>query len=184
MPVRLTLRPAPDEMFTIHPARAAFIAGMTARVRGVIRRSRSAGSMLSESSSTSAKRISSPSATSRHSRSGPNRSLADYVSRAGDHLGAFAVTAGLGADDLAARYEAEQDDYRSIMVKALADRLAEAFAEHLHEVARREWYEQGPRLRNADLIVTGRGEAQGAISRLWSRLYPLIRESPCPVLSV
>jgi 5-methyltetrahydrofolate--homocysteine methyltransferase len=88
-----------------------------------------------------------------HGDDRPNRSLADYVSRAGDHLGAFAVTAGLGADDLAARYEAEHDDYRSIMVKALADRLAEAFAEHLHEVARREWYEQGPRLRSADLIA-------------------------------
>jgi 5-methyltetrahydrofolate--homocysteine methyltransferase len=64
----------------------------------------------------------------------------------GDFLGAFAVTAGIGADELAARYEAEHDDYRAIMVKALADRLAEAFAEYLHEVARREWYETGPRL--------------------------------------
>jgi 5-methyltetrahydrofolate--homocysteine methyltransferase len=88
-----------------------------------------------------------------HGDDRPNRSLADYVSRSGDHLGAFAVTAGLGAGDLAARYDAEHDDYRSIMVKALADRLAEAFAEHLHEVARREWYERGPRLRNADLIA-------------------------------
>jgi 5-methyltetrahydrofolate--homocysteine methyltransferase len=88
-----------------------------------------------------------------HGDDRPNRSLADYVSRAGDHLGAFAVTAGLGADQLAARYEAENDDYRSIMVKALADRLAEAFAEHLHEVARREWYELGPRSRRADLIA-------------------------------
>jgi 5-methyltetrahydrofolate--homocysteine methyltransferase len=76
----------------------------------------------------------------------PNRSLADYVAPAGDHLGAFAVTAGIGADELAARYAAENDDYRSIMVKALADRLAEAFAEYLHEVARREWYETGPRV--------------------------------------
>jgi len=82
-----------------------------------------------------------------------NRSLADYVARAGDHLGAFAVTAGLGADELAARYEEERDDYRAIMVRALADRLAEAFAEHLHEVARREWYEHGPRLRSEDLIA-------------------------------
>jgi 5-methyltetrahydrofolate--homocysteine methyltransferase len=76
----------------------------------------------------------------------PNRSLADYVAVDGDFLGAFAVTAGIGADELAARYEAEHDDYRAIMVKALADRLAEAFAEYLHEVARREWYETGPRL--------------------------------------
>src|SRR5439155_15804830 len=61
----------------------------------------------------------------------PNRCLADYVAPAGDALGAFAV--GIhGADELAARYEAEHDDYRAIMVKALADRLAEAFAEWLH----------------------------------------------------
>jgi 5-methyltetrahydrofolate--homocysteine methyltransferase len=81
----------------------------------------------------------------------PNRSLADYISPAGDHIGAFAVTAGLGAGELAARFEAELDDYRSIMVKALADRLAEAFAEYLHEVARREWYETGPQLSKEDL---------------------------------
>jgi 5-methyltetrahydrofolate--homocysteine methyltransferase len=81
----------------------------------------------------------------------PNRSLADYVSPARDHIGAFAVTAGIGADVLAARFEAELDDYRSIMVKAIADRLAEAFAEYLHEVARREWYESGPQLSREDL---------------------------------
>jgi 5-methyltetrahydrofolate--homocysteine methyltransferase len=82
----------------------------------------------------------------------PNRSLADYVAEAGDHLGAFAVTAGLGLDELVARFEAEHDDYRAIMAKALADRLAEAFAEYLHEVARREWYETGERLSNEHLI--------------------------------
>ena len=70
----------------------------------------------------------------------PNRSLADYVAPADDHIGAFAV--GIhGADELAARYEAEHDDYRAIMAKALADRLAEAFAEWLHLAARRDWYE-------------------------------------------
>ena len=79
--------------------------------------------------------------------------LADYVAPAGDHIGAFAVTAGIGADELTARFEAEHDDYRSIMVKALADRLAEAFAEYLHEVARREWYETGPQLSKEDLIA-------------------------------
>ncbi len=71
------------------------------------------------------------------------RSLADYVaptdSGRADYLGAFAVTAGLGAEELAARFEAEQDPYNAIMVKALADRLAEAFAELLHERARRDW---------------------------------------------
>jgi 5-methyltetrahydrofolate--homocysteine methyltransferase len=81
----------------------------------------------------------------------PNRSLADYISPARDHIGAFAVTAGIGANELAAGFEAELDDYRSIMVKAIADRLAEAFAEHLHEVARREWYETGPQLSKEDL---------------------------------
>jgi 5-methyltetrahydrofolate--homocysteine methyltransferase len=83
----------------------------------------------------------------------PNRCLADYVASEGDHLGAFAVTAGLGADELAARFAAEHDDYHAIMVKALADRLAEAFAEYLHELARRAWYEAGPKLPNAQLIA-------------------------------
>jgi 5-methyltetrahydrofolate--homocysteine methyltransferase len=82
----------------------------------------------------------------------PNRSLADYVAPAGDHIGAFAVTAGHGLDELCARFEAEHDDYRSIIAKALADRFAEAFAEYLHEVARREWYETGARLTPEQLI--------------------------------
>src|SRR4051794_5011927 len=83
----------------------------------------------------------------------PNRSLADYLAPEGDHLGAFAVTAGLGADELAASFAAEHDDYSAIMVKALADRLAEAFAEHVHEVARRAWYETGPRIPTEQLIA-------------------------------
>jgi 5-methyltetrahydrofolate--homocysteine methyltransferase len=83
----------------------------------------------------------------------PNRCLADYLSPDGDHLGAFAVTAGIGAEELAARFAAEHDDYHAIMVKALADRLAEAFAEYLHEVARRAWYETGPKLPNEQLIA-------------------------------
>jgi 5-methyltetrahydrofolate--homocysteine methyltransferase len=83
----------------------------------------------------------------------PNRSLADYVAPDLDHIGAFAVTAGIGADELAARFAAEHDDYHAIMVKALADRLAEAFAEHLHEVARRAWYETGPKLPSEQLIA-------------------------------
>jgi 5-methyltetrahydrofolate--homocysteine methyltransferase len=75
----------------------------------------------------------------------PNRCLADYVApgadnSAGDHVGGFAVAIH-GADVLAKRYEADGDDYRSIMVKALADRLAEAFAEHAHLRARRDWFE-------------------------------------------
>jgi 5-methyltetrahydrofolate--homocysteine methyltransferase len=83
----------------------------------------------------------------------PNRCLADYVASAGDHIGAFAVTAGIGLEELTAGYEAEHDDYRSIIAKALADRLAEAFAEYLHEVARREWYEHGVKLPNDQLIA-------------------------------
>jgi 5-methyltetrahydrofolate--homocysteine methyltransferase len=83
----------------------------------------------------------------------PNRSLADYVAPDGDHIGAFAVTTGLGAEELAADFAAEHDDYHAIMVKALADRLAEAFAEYLHEVARRAWYETGPKVPNEQLIA-------------------------------
>src|SRR5918995_1422229 len=82
----------------------------------------------------------------------PNRSLADVVAPSGDHVGAFAVAVH-GADELAARYESEHDDYNAIMVKALADRLAEAFAEYLHGVARREWYETGERLSSEELIA-------------------------------
>ncbi len=75
----------------------------------------------------------------------PNLSLADFIAPHGDHLGAFAVTAGLGADALAKRFEREQDDYSSIIVKALADRFAEAFAAYLHERARIEWGIDQPR---------------------------------------
>ncbi|MCO6007729.1 methionine synthase [Actinoallomurus purpureus] len=70
----------------------------------------------------------------------PNRSLADYLAPSGDHIGGFAVAVH-GAEELAATYEAAGDDYRSIMVKAIADRLAEAFAEYIHLRARREWFE-------------------------------------------
>jgi 5-methyltetrahydrofolate--homocysteine methyltransferase len=74
------------------------------------------------------------------------------VSADGDHLGAFAVAIH-GADELAAGFEAEHDDYRAIMAKALADRLAEAFAEYLHEQARREWYEPDERLSSEELAA-------------------------------
>jgi 5-methyltetrahydrofolate--homocysteine methyltransferase len=91
-----------------------------------------------------------------HGDDRPSRSLADFLAPAEtglrDHLGAFACTAGIGADALAARFEAEHDDYSAIMVKALADRLAEATAEWLHEVVRREWYETGPRMSPEELV--------------------------------
>jgi len=71
-------------------------------------------------------------------------SLADFIAPKDndvkDYIGGFAVTTGIGADELAEQYEAKQDDYNAIMVKALADRLAEAFAEHLHERVRREYW--------------------------------------------
>jgi 5-methyltetrahydrofolate--homocysteine methyltransferase len=87
----------------------------------------------------------------------PNRSLADFIapraSGVPDYLGFFAVSAGLGADALVAQFEQDHDDYNAIMVKALADRLAEAFAEHLHAQARRDWgYGAGERFTNDDLI--------------------------------
>ena len=85
-------------------------------------------------------------------------SLADYIApketELTDYIGAFAVTTGIGADELAAQYETAHDDYNAIMVKALADRLAEAFAEHLHERVRREhWgYAADETLDNEALI--------------------------------
>ena len=86
----------------------------------------------------------------------PNRSLADFIAPAEtglpDHIGAFAVTGGVGTDELVKRYEAELDDYRAIMVKALADRLAEAFAEYLHEQTRIAWGYQAERQRPEELV--------------------------------
>ncbi len=88
----------------------------------------------------------------------PNLSLADYVAPKdtglNDYVGGFAVNAGIGADELAKSYEDAGDDYNSIMVKALADRLAEAFAEHLHERTRKEFwgYAADEALENEALI--------------------------------
>ena len=86
-----------------------------------------------------------------------NQALADFIAPKGsglrDHLGAFAVTTGHGVDELCARFEKEHDDYSAIMTKALADRLAEAFAEFLHKRVRTEWgYGVDERLSNEDLI--------------------------------
>jgi 5-methyltetrahydrofolate--homocysteine methyltransferase len=87
-----------------------------------------------------------------HEGSRPNRCLADYVAPAGDVIGAFAVAVH-GADEVAARYEAELDDYHAIMTKAIADRLAEAFAEWLHERVRRDWYAPDEHLTNDERIA-------------------------------
>ena len=80
----------------------------------------------------------------------PNLCLADFLAADHDHLGGFAVAIH-GADELAKRYRGEHDDYNAIMVKALADRLAEAFAEHTHLRARRDWYEPDAEPSLADL---------------------------------
>ncbi len=87
----------------------------------------------------------------------PNRSLADFIapkeSLAPDFIGAFAVTAGIGIDAIVTDYERQHDDYSAIIVKALADRLAEAFAEYLHAQARRDWgYGQDETLSTEELI--------------------------------
>ena len=90
-----------------------------------------------------------------HADSRHNRSLADFVAPVDtglvDHMGAFAVAIH-GSEELADRFAAELDDYRAIMVRALADRLAEAFAERLHELARRAWHSPDEDLSSDDLI--------------------------------
>ncbi|MCO4862962.1 methionine synthase [Cupriavidus sp. WGlv3] len=89
----------------------------------------------------------------------PNRCLADFVAPKGsgiaDYVGMFAVTAGLGVDKKEAQFEADHDDYSAIMLKALADRLAEGFAECLHERVRKDlWgYDAAETLSNDELIA-------------------------------
>ncbi len=89
----------------------------------------------------------------------PNFSLADFIapkqSGKQDYIGAFAVSAGFGIDEHVKRFEQDHDDYNSIMLKALADRLAEAFAERLHERVRKEFwgYVKTENLNNEDLIA-------------------------------
>ena len=87
----------------------------------------------------------------------PCRSLADFIAPKetglADHIGAFAVTSGIGMKELCERFRAENDDYNAIMVEALADRLAEAFAECLHKRVRDEWgYGRKEGLSTEDLI--------------------------------
>ncbi|MCS7052543.1 MAG: methionine synthase [Ignavibacterium sp.] len=88
----------------------------------------------------------------------PNLALADFIapkeSGLTDYIGAFAVTAGIGIENLIQEYESRHDDYNSIMVKAIADRLAEAFAEHLHELVRKEFWGYTPEenFSNEELI--------------------------------
>jgi 5-methyltetrahydrofolate--homocysteine methyltransferase len=88
----------------------------------------------------------------------PYYALSDFVapksSGVQDYFGGFAVTTGIGCDELVAEFEANYDDYNSIMAKALADRLAEAFAERMHELVRKEYwgYAKDEHLSNEDLI--------------------------------
>jgi 5-methyltetrahydrofolate--homocysteine methyltransferase len=88
----------------------------------------------------------------------PYYNLADFVAPKStgksDYIGAFAVTTGIGCNELVAEFEAQNDDYNSILAKALADRLAEAFAEKMHELVRKEYwgYAAAENLNNEDLI--------------------------------
>ena len=95
----------------------------------------------------------------------PNLALTDFVADRSapvtDYVGAFAVTAGIGASDLAHRFERAHDDYNAILVKALADRLAEAFAAYLHETARREWGINVPATADDILLERHRGIRPG-----------------------
>lgn len=84
----------------------------------------------------------------------PNICLSDFVAKKNDYMGLFAVTAGVGIDELAKEYEKDHDDYHSIMVKAIGDRFAEAFAEYLHKLVRTEYwgYSKDENLTNEELI--------------------------------
>jgi len=91
-------------------------------------------------------------------REAPNHCLADYIapkaSGVEDYIGAFTVTAGIGIEDKIEEFEADHDDYNSILLKALADRLAEAFAERMHERVRKEFwgYAAAENLSNEELV--------------------------------
>lgn len=94
-----------------------------------------------------------------HREGVPNRSLADFVAPEGtglpDHVGAFAVTAGIGLEERVKAYKDDLDDYNAILIEALADRLAEAFAERLHQRVRTEYWGHvdDEQLTNEDLIA-------------------------------
>jgi 5-methyltetrahydrofolate--homocysteine methyltransferase len=105
----------------------------------------------------------------------PNLALADFVAprETGlpDHVGAFAVTAGVGLEDLVSRFEAEHDDYNAILSKALADRLAEAFAELLHQRVRREFWGYSP-----DEVL----DSEGLIKERYQGIRPAPGYPACP----
>jgi 5-methyltetrahydrofolate--homocysteine methyltransferase len=105
----------------------------------------------------------------------PNRSLGDYVAprETGlpDHVGGFAVTAGLGSQERVKRFKEELDDYSAILLESLADRLAEAFAERLHERVRTEFwgYAEGERL-----------DAEGLLKERYDGIRPAPGYPACP----
>jgi 5-methyltetrahydrofolate--homocysteine methyltransferase len=104
----------------------------------------------------------------------PTLSLVDFVAPMDgpqvDHIGAFALTAGIGADELAAAHEGRLDDYNAIMVKALADRLAEAFAEWLHRRVRQEWGHGDDEELSTSELLAGR----------YRGIRPAFGYPPCP----
>jgi 5-methyltetrahydrofolate--homocysteine methyltransferase len=95
---------------------------------------------------------------SKKQKGAPNIALSDFIApkelNIKDYIGVFCVSAGFGCDELSKKYEAENDDYSSLMVKAIADRLVEAFAEYLHKMIRiKYWgYDEKEKLTNEDLI--------------------------------
>ena len=98
-------------------------------------------------------------------------SLCDYIAPKRDYIGAFAVTAGEGVGELVAEFEADNDDYSSILVKILADRLAEAFAEYLHLLVRKEIWGYAP---EEELDVEGMLKIQ------YQGIRPAPGYPPCP----
>ncbi|MCW9032389.1 MAG: B12-binding domain-containing protein, partial [Gammaproteobacteria bacterium] len=119
----------------------------------------------------------------------PNRCLSDFVAPKGsgkeDYIGAFVVTAGIGIDEHVKRFEKEHDDYRSIMLKALADRLAEAFAEHMHDRIRHvNWgYENGSARKSSWTPCNGieKGfDNQKLIKEDYSSIRPAPGYPACP----
>ena len=102
-----------------------------------------------------------------------NKSLADFVAPRetglADHIGAFVVTTGIGLDEIVRAYKADNDDYNAIMAEALADRLAEAFAERLHQIVRAEWgygERRKPDPRRPGARTLSRHSSRARLSRL------------------
>ena len=111
----------------------------------------------------------------RHRPGVPNRSLVDFVAPVGsglaDHVGAFAVSTGLGAQERVAAFKADHDDYNAILLESLADRLAEAFAERLHERVRTQLWGYAPQEQLA---------AEGLLAESYRGIRPAPGYPACP----